>query len=355
MGETLSRLTAMYGIAVLEFGAWLVGGLIVQQIISAFLRNAATKNQSRASQALVVAARGTIAWIGGLIGFWMAYGNVLIMNERNAIIRDFLIDNRKWFSAATILIITFFLARVANRYISAYTARESTKVPKSSIFGNIVAAGVYIVGISSAVIVTGSSDSLAPLLGALGISGLAIGLALQPTLDNLFSGIQILASRQIEPGDYVRLESKEEGMVEDVTWRNTTIRRITGELVIVPNSLLAKSEVINFSRNAHAFNLLVPTLVAYGNDVDKVSGILNEVAAEIMRESHYVHKEEEARVIVTANTERGISFTTILPIIAYNMRGRVTSQYLSRVQQRFLEEDVTQPTPAAVPVEQPVF
>ena len=214
-----------------------------------------------------------------------------------------------------------------------------------------MAAVIYIIGISSAVIVTGSSQSLTPLLGALGVSGLAIGLALQPTLDNLFSGVQILASGQIEPGDYVRLESGEEGMVEDVTWRNTTIRRITGELVIVPNSLLAKSQVINFSRNADAFNLLVPTLVAYGNNVDKVSGILNEVAAEIMEASHYVHKEQEPRVIVTANTERGISFTTILPIIAYNMRGRVTSQYLSRVQQRFLEEDIAQPTPAAVAAE----
>jgi len=346
MQETLGLLAAKYGIAILEFGAWLAGGLVLQQIISAFLRNAATRNQSRAKQALVVAARGTIAWIGGLIGFWMAYYTIIRINARNELALT-LIKNRHWFFAATILLVTFFAARTANRYISAYTARESTKVPKSSIFGNIVAAAIYIIGISSAVIVTGSSQSLTPLLGALGVSGLAIGLALQPTLDNLFSGVQILASRQIEPGDYVRLESQEEGMVEDVTWRNTTIRRITGELVIVPNSLLAKSQVVNFSRNADAFNLLIPTLVAYGNDVEKVSAILNQAAAEIMQESHYVHKEQEPRVIVTANTERGVSFTTVLPIVAYNMRGRVTSQYLSRVQQRFLEQDIAQPTPAA--------
>jgi len=192
-------------------------------------------------------------------------------------------------------------------------------------------------------VVTGATGTLTPLLGALGVSGLAVGLALQPTLDNLFSGIQILASRQIEPGDFVRLESDEEGVVEDVTWRNTTIRRITGELVIVPNSNLARSQVINFSRNAEAYNLLIPTTVSYENDIEEVIGIMREVAEELMERSHYVHKEQDPRIIVTANSERGISLATILPVVAYNMRGRVTSEYLEQVQQRFKQADIAQP------------
>jgi len=343
MQETFATLVAQYGYAVLIFGGWLVGGLVVQQIISFFLRNAATKNQSRANQALVIAARGSIAWIGGIIGIWAAFANIRLMNARNEELIQFLDSSHPTLQAITIAIMTFFLARVANRFISAYTARDSVKVPSSSIFGNIVAAIIWILGITSAVLVTGSAGSLTPLLGALGVSGLAVGLALQPTLDNLFSGIQILASRQIEPGDFVRLETNEEGVVEDVTWRNTTIRRITGELVIVPNSNLARSQVINFSRNAEAYNLVIPTMVCYDNDIEEVISIMREVADNLMESSHYVHKEQDPRIIVTANSERGISLATILPVITYEKRGKVISDYLEKVQQRFKQAKIAQP------------
>jgi len=341
--DALTIFTTQYGIALLIFGGWLVAGLIMQQIISFFLRNAATKNQSRANQALVIAARGSIAWIGGIIGMWAAVANLRTMNVRDEDMLAFLDANHGILQAITIAIITFFLARVANRFISAYTARESTKVPSSSIFGNIVAAVIWMIGVASAVVVTGSTNSLTPILGALGVSGIAIGLALQPTLDNLFSGIQILASRQIEPGDFVRLESGEEGVVEDVTWRNTTIRRITSELVIVPNSNLARSQVINFSRNTDALNLVIPTMVSYENDIEKVIEIMRSVATDLMERSHYVHKEQDPRIIVTANSERGISLATILPIVDFGKRGMVTSQYLEEVQQRFKEENIAQP------------
>ena len=341
--DVLNIFISQYGLALLIFGGWLVAGLILQQIISFFLRNAATKNQSRANQALVVAARGSIAWIGGIIGMWAAVANIRRMNIRDEDIIAFLDANHGILQAITIAIITFFLARVANRFISAYTARESTKVPSSSIFGNIVAAVIWMLGVASAVVVTGSTNSLTPILGALGVSGIAIGLALQPTLDNLFSGIQILASRQIEPGDFVRLESGEEGVVEDVTWRNTTVRRITSELIIVPNSNLARSQVINFSRNTDALNLVIPTTVSYENDIEQVIEIMRTVATDLMESSHYVHKEQDPRIIVTANSERGISLATILPIVDFGKRGMVTSQYLEEVQQRFKEENIAQP------------
>ena len=343
MQDTFTTFTAQYGMAVLIFGGWLVAGLIVQQIISFFLRNAATKNQSRANQALVIAARGSMAWIGGIIGMWAAYANIRVVNAGNEALIATLDARYGLLQALTIILVTFFLARVANRFISAYTARDSVKVPSSSIFGNVIAGLIWILGITSTIVITGVAGSLTPVLGALGVSGLAVGLALQPTLDNLFSGIQILASRQIEPGDFVRLESGEEGVVEDVTWRNTTIRRITSELVIVPNSNLARSQVINFSRNADAYNLIIPTTVSYENDIEEVMSIMREVADELMESSHYVHKEQDPRIIVTANSERGISLATILPVVAYNMRGRITSEYLEEVQSRFKKAEIVQP------------
>ncbi|MGB1839690.1 MAG: mechanosensitive ion channel family protein [Longimicrobiales bacterium] len=65
---------------------------------------------------------------------------------------------------------------------------------------------------------------ITPLITALGIGGLAVALALQDTLGNLFAGVQIILSRQVRPRDYVQLSSGEEGWVTDVGARNTTIQ-----------------------------------------------------------------------------------------------------------------------------------
>ncbi|MFN2461113.1 MAG: mechanosensitive ion channel family protein, partial [Candidatus Velthaea sp.] len=76
---------------------------------------------------------------------------------------------------------------------------------------------------------------------------LAVALALRDTLANLFAGIQLLASRQVTPGDFVRFEGGE-GYVADITWRNTSITDAAGGRVIVPNEKLAGSIVTNATR-----------------------------------------------------------------------------------------------------------
>ncbi|MDR1775960.1 MAG: mechanosensitive ion channel family protein [Actinomycetes bacterium] len=335
MGTFFDTFFGRYGVALLEFGAWLVVGLILQQIVNAILRQAAARRHSRTTQAFAAAFRGIIAWSGGLIGFWYAYTHsVALTTSQEA-------GARRWLVAATILIVTVFLARVIGRFITAYTARESTKIPSSSIFSNLVAVVVYIIG--GVAILSTFHIQMTPILTALGVGGIAVGLALQSTLDNLFSGIQILASRQIEPGDYVRLESGEEGTVEDVTWRNTTIRRQTSELVIVPNSVLGKASVVNYSRNAHAFALLIPTTVAYGTDLETLKRVVMAAARETMDSSHYVYKEEEPAIIITANTDNGISFVTELPIIAYNFKAKVTSVFLAALQRELDAAGIKQP------------
>src|SRR5271168_3645884 len=66
-----------------------------------------------------------------------------------------------------------------------------------------------------------------PLLTALGVGGLAVALALQDTLANLFAGLYISVSSQIRVGDYVKLNTGEEGYVSDITWRSTTLRSLS--------------------------------------------------------------------------------------------------------------------------------
>jgi small-conductance mechanosensitive channel len=87
--------------------------------------------------------------------------------------------------------------------------------------------------------------TITPILTALGIGGLAVALALQDTLSNLFAGFHLLADQPVSVGDVVRLENGMEGVVEDIGWRSTRIRQPGEDLIIVPNAKLAQSILTN--------------------------------------------------------------------------------------------------------------
>ncbi|AHE96897.1 hypothetical protein THERU_06620 [Thermocrinis ruber] len=110
---------------------------------------------------------------------------------------------------------------------------------------------------------------VAHFITTLGIAGLAVSLALQGTLSNIFSGLNLIASRQIEVGDFIRLENGEEGYVEDITWMNTVIRRRDNNLVVVPNSRLVNSIVINYGKPTPSMNITVSVVIPYSSDLEK--------------------------------------------------------------------------------------
>jgi small-conductance mechanosensitive channel len=76
--------------------------------------------------------------------------------------------------------------------------------------------------------------AITPLLTALGVGGLAVALALQDTLSNLFAGVHILASRKVQPGDFIQLDNGMEGYVEDTNWRSTIVRQFPNNILVVP-------------------------------------------------------------------------------------------------------------------------
>ena len=100
--------------------------------------------------------------------------------------------------------------------------------------------------------------SIAPLLTALGIGGLAVSLALKDTLENIFAGINVLMEKSIRVGAFIPLESGQEGTVKDITWRTTRIQLLSNNTVIIPNSKLAQSVVTNYHLPEKSFSLRLP-------------------------------------------------------------------------------------------------
>jgi small-conductance mechanosensitive channel len=111
-----------------------------------------------------------------------------------------------------------------------------------------------------------------------------MALALQDTLSNLFAGIHILAEHTIRVGDYIKLETGQEGYVEDISWRTTRIRMLPNNMVIVPNSKLSQSVVTNYYLPERRMAILIPVSVSYDADPDVVEQTLLDVAKKAAAE-----------------------------------------------------------------------
>lgn len=121
---------------------------------------------------------------------------------------------------------------------------------------------------------------LTALWTTLGVGSVAVALALQETLSNLFAGLYLLADRPISPGNYVRLDSGQEGYVVKVGWRSTRILTLANNLVVVPNSTMGKAVITNYSLPARRMGFGIPISVAYGTDPAQVERILLEVVEQ---------------------------------------------------------------------------
>jgi len=124
--------------------------------------------------------------------------------------------------------------------------------------------------------------SLTAIWTTLGVGSVAVALALQETLTNLFSGLYLLADRPVRPGDYIKLDSNQEGYVLQIGWRSTTLRTLQNNYVTIPNSTLAKAVITNYSAPDTSMSLGVPVRVVHGTDPARVERALLEVAGEAL-------------------------------------------------------------------------
>jgi len=119
---------------------------------------------------------------------------------------------------------------------------------------------------------------IGPLLAGLGIAGIAIAFALQAPLSNIFGGISLLLDRSIKVGDVVNLDAQTNGKILRIGLRSTKIKTFDNELIIVPNSKLADSNIQNVALPEPKTRVVIPFGVAYGADINKVKKtILKEI------------------------------------------------------------------------------
>jgi small-conductance mechanosensitive channel len=242
-----------------------------------------------------------------------------------------------------IFLVTLAIGRIAAGLVTLYSKSSKTALPESSIIPNITKLFVILIGLL--IIMQYLGVSITPILTALGVGGLAVALALQETLSNLFSGIHIIVTGQIKLGDYIKLETGEEGHVVDITWRNSTIRTILNNLVIIPNSKLASTIITNYSLPAQEVSVMVPVGVSYGSDLEKVEQVTIDVARSVMKESRGGIPDFEPYIRYHTFDDFSINFNVILKAREYIDMYPLKHEFVKRLHKRYKAEGIEIPFP----------
>jgi small-conductance mechanosensitive channel len=316
-------------------GAWVLG-LISQRIILKKIAKFARKTSWRGDDILVAALKRWVVW-------WFLFAGAYLATLSVPVEANLLKLSHHAILVLVLLSLTVFAADMSVNFVDLYSENLKESIPRTTIFANLTRIFVFLIGIL--IIFNTLGISIAPILTGLGIGGLAVALALQETLSNLFSGLQLIASKQIRPGDYISLESGEEGFIVDINWRNTTVRELGNNLNIIPNSRIAKTIIKNYSLPEKALSVLLQVGVDYGSDLEKVERITREVALEAMRQIPGGVSDFEPFIRFHTFGDSAINFTVILRANEFVDQYIIKHEFIKRLHKRYQSEGITIPFP----------
>jgi small-conductance mechanosensitive channel len=315
--------------------SWAIG-----HILGAVLLSRAPRWQEGRRQVLVDSSlrilRKRLPWWSLLIGAWVAGGYWPLTAEGHLLI------GRAAFVIGA-MSVTFALAALASQSVDAYGGLISPALPVSSLTRNIAWALIAVVGLL--VILNGLGLSITPMLTALGVGGLAVALALQEPLANFFAGLFITLAGQIRVGDYLKLDSGQEGYVVDFSWRSTRLRMLANNLILVPNAKLAQAIVVNHHLPSQDLAVLVDVGVDYASDLHHVERVVTDVGREVMADVAGGVPEFEPFIRYHTFGDSSINFTVILRAKEFVDQYLVKHEFVKRLHARFDQEGIVIPFP----------
>ena len=234
--------------------------------------------------------------------------------------------------------------RAVGGVVEMLSERAGGAIRSPTLVVNLARIAVGVLGLF--IILQNLGIDITALITALGIGGIAVALALQDTLGNLFAGVQIILSKQVRQRDYIRLSSGEEGWVTDVKARSTTIQTFPdGNLVTVPNATLASSIVKNFSMPRSVLWVTLEVGVSYDSDLDHVEAVALDVAEHVLADVDGGVPGEDPIVRYHTFADSSVNFDVRMMVREFESQGPVRHEFIKRLHRRFADEGIEIPFP----------
>ena len=278
--------------AALIFAAFLIAAGVANVVMRVFLGRVARLTPGTLDEELLTVVRGPVVLFITLSGLFLA---LLILTNldspRYALITGYDDQIRRAWLVVVIAEVAYLLYHLLDAtmtwYIQSVAQTTETQLDDRLLppLKRIMPLLVYSLGFLMALSVL--NIPISPILAGLGIGGLAVALAVQPTLANFFAGTYVVTEGELNVGDYIELQGGPSGYVVEVGWRSTKIRSMYNNLVIIPNSQMANSIVTNYYSPEPSMNVLVYCGVSYDSDLEVVESVVKEAAQELVTESEH--------------------------------------------------------------------
>ena len=255
---------------------------------------------------------------------------------------------RLW-GAATLFVAVWLLWRVAGAVFTWYALQAAGDADhfRQKTLPIVRRIAQVAIVLSGGVLVLGQLGvAISPLLAGLGIGGLAVALAVQPILANIFAGSYVLSDGSIRVDDFLEIEGGPTGWVDDIGWRATRIRTFDNNLIVVPNATLAAATVTNFDTAAAPVGAAAVCGVSYEENLERVEAIAREVLAGIAADCDAADPAYEPVVLFLSFGESNIDFLIKLQALNRRQRATVVHEMVKRIHTRFAAEGITINYPA---------
>lgn len=203
-----------------------------------------------------------------------------IISERlSVLLRQFIEHLPQLAIACIVLLVTWVLARVSSKILQSLMQRAGLRYSLIDLFEKIFAILIGLLGILIAAIVVFPSLTPASVLTGIGLGSVAIGFAFRDVFENFLAGILILFREPFRLKDFIECEGYE-GFVEEITIRDTHIRQVDGQRVVLPNAMLFKEPVVVRTDNDLRRTSIICG-IAYGENVDTARDVIYEAVSAV--------------------------------------------------------------------------
>ena len=341
------RHSDQYG-PLLAFGVFLalqLGALAASLVLGRLATLRERSEPASLSPRVIRIARGPVVLMLVLLGFYLGY---LTLSRLQLSYLQLLTDwdtalNKVWLVAA-IAIATYACARLLDSLVTDYgqglAERTETQLDDKLLrtAKRILPFVVYTIG--ALVALDSVGVAITPLLAGLGIAGIAVALAVQPSLHNFLSGTYIVAENILEEGDYIELEGGLSGYVADVGWRSTKLRSMMNNTVVIPNSKLVDSVITNLYTPTPAMNIIVYGGVSFDSDLAAVERIAVAASADVIEASEHAVKSVEPFFGFEEFGESNVTFWVFIQATDRIGSFILTSELVKGIHARFKDEGI---------------
>jgi small-conductance mechanosensitive channel len=322
---------------VLEITALVIGAWVSRTLIIGQLRRITRKTHTTLDDELVDILDRTIKPL-------LVFGVLAVSLNLLPLPSRLLSVSNRVLTVCVIALLLYYGSKVLQLFLNAWLSR---RVERESLREPIrFVSQVVFAGFAVMIVLDNLGISLTAVWTTLGVGSVAVALALQDTLSNFFAGVYLRLDNPVRLGDYIKLESGDEGFVIQQGWRSARIRTLPNNVVVVPNGKLASTIVTNYSLPEPEMSLLISVGVSYDSDPEAVERILVEEATRAAGHIEGLLSAPPPFVrFIPGFGDSSLDFTLICRVATFVDQYLVQHELRKRIFARFRREGLTIPFP----------